>query len=154
MKDIAELLREHRFTAGLRADWVEFIAGCARNAKFDAGEMIFRAGDDAAYFYMVRFGSVALEMGLPGHELLTVLTIGPGDVLGTSWLVPPYRWQFDARAVELTRAVAFDAGCLREKCDGEPALGFELMKRFVPMLVERLHTARIQCADIYGKPTT
>jgi CRP-like cAMP-binding protein len=152
MKDIAELLREHPFTIGLNDSWLELIAGCASNVKFDADDLIFREGDLAHYFYMLRAGSVSLEMSPASGEPIVVMTVREGDVLGTSWLVPPYRWQFDARAIELTRAIAFDAGCLRNKCDEEPALGYELMKRFVPMLLQRLQAARVQCADIYGKP--
>ncbi len=153
MKGIDSLLYDHPFTQGLKESWIEFIAGCARNVKFDAGEVLFREGDHANYFYLLRHGAVALEIHRETRDPVIVQTIREGEVIGSSWLVPPYRWQFDARAIELVRAVAFDADCLREKCDNEPALGYEMMKRFVPLLVQRLQTARLQTVDIYGKPT-
>ena len=71
-------------------------------------------------------------------------------VVGVSWLVPPYRWTYDAKALELTRAIAMDAGCLRAKCEQDHDLGYEVMKRFVPILVERLQATRLQILDVYG----
>jgi hypothetical protein len=77
--------------------------------------------------------------------------LGEGEILGVSWLVPPYRWDFDARAVGLVRAVAFDAACLRGKCEADHDLGYELMKRFVPELVRRMQAARLQSLNLYGQ---
>ena len=74
-----------------------------------------------------------------------------GDIVGTSWLVPPYRWRFDARAVELTRAIGIDARCLRDKCEADPRLGYAMMKRIVPIIVGRLDDTRMQILDVYGK---
>jgi CRP/FNR family cyclic AMP-dependent transcriptional regulator len=64
--------------------------------------------------------------------------------------VPPYRWTYDARALELVRAIAMDATCLRDKCEADHDLGYELMKRFMPVMVERLHSTRLQMLDVYG----
>lgn len=77
--------------------------------------------------------------------------MGVGDFVGASWLIPPYRWAFDARAVELTRATSIDAACLRGKCEADHDLGYEMMKRFLPPLVKRLHATRLQLLDVYGK---
>ncbi|GAB5468036.1 MAG: cyclic nucleotide-binding domain-containing protein [Rhodospirillales bacterium] len=151
MKEIADLLRQHPFTRGLEDEIVDLVAGCARNRVFQAGDYILREGGSADEFYLIRHGTVALEMFLPGRGAHTFLTVKSGEILGASWLIPPYRWNYDARAVELTRAIAFECGCLRDKCEADHHVGYEMMKRFIPALVERLRTARLQSADLYGK---
>lgn len=151
MKDIASLLNEHPFCQDLEPAIVELIAGCAKNVVFKENEYVLKEGNDADYFYLIRHGTVALEMFLPGRGPFTFLTVKSGEILGASWLIPPYRWNYDARAVELTRAIAFDCRCLRGKCESDHHVGYEMMKRFIPSLIERLNTARIQSADLYGK---
>ena len=106
----------------------------------------------ADQFFLIRHGRVAFEVTVPGRGAMRFLTIDPGEIAGISWLVPPYRWNYDAKALELTRAIALDAKCLRGKCEEDHHLGYELMKRFVPELVRRLHTTRLQLLDVYGKP--
>ncbi len=76
-------------------------------------------------------------------------TIGPGQILGVSWLLPPYTWTFDARAVEPTSAISIDGACLRGKCEDDPVLGYEFFKRFAGLFHERLHAARLQLLDLY-----
>ena len=151
MKDIEALLREHAFTQTLAPETLATIAGCAKNRVFNAGEYVFREGQSADAFYLIRHGTVALENVVPGRGPVSFLTLKEGEMLGVSWLLPPYRWTYDARAVELTRAFAFDAVCLRGKCETDPRVGYEMMKCFVPPLVERLQTARLQALDLYGK---
>ena len=150
MKTIEDLLKSHPFCEGLEDAILKLIAGCATNAVFEAGSYLFRAQGSADQFFLVRHGTVALEMFVPGQGPQTFLTVKSGEMLGVTWLVPPYRWAYDARAVELTRTIAFDAACLREKCEADHHLGYELMKRFVPALVQRLQMAQLQMADIYG----
>ena len=150
MKTIEDLLRTHPFTQGLDDEILRLIAGCATNVVFESGSYLFREGGNADRFFLLRHGTVALEMFVPGEGARTFLTVKSGEMLGVTWLVPPYRWAYDARAVELTRAIAFDATCLRDKCEADHHVGYELMKRFVPALVERLHVAQLQMADIYG----
>ena len=149
MKDIAEILRQHPFTKGLEDETITLIAGCAKNVVFKANEFIFREGENAENFYLIRHGTVALELFVPRRGPLTFLTIKSGEILGASWLIPPYRWTYDARTVELTRAFMFDAKCLRNKCETDHHVGYEMMKRFIPPLVERLQTARQLCADMF-----
>lgn len=153
MKEISDLLRQHPFAEGLEKDVVALIAGCARNVVFQANEYLFREGGDAEYFYLIRHGTIALEMFVPGRGSHTFLTVKSGEILGSSWLIPPYRWAYDARAVELTRAIAFECGCLRDKCEADHHVGYEMMKRFIPPLVERLQMARLQSANLYGDGT-
>ena len=112
---------------------------------------LFREGDPANQFFLIRHGQVALEIGVPGQTPIVFATIGAGEIVGASWLVPPYRWMFDARAVLLTRAIGIDAACLRGKCEADHDLGYDMMKRFLPILVQRLHATRLQILDVYGK---
>ncbi|MGH1360755.1 MAG: cyclic nucleotide-binding domain-containing protein [Burkholderiaceae bacterium] len=151
MKEIPDLLREHLFTQGLDDYIVEAIAGCARNVSFDAGEYVFREGGEARFFYLIRRGHVALEMFAPGRGPVTFISLKSGDLLGVSWLLPPYRWGYDARTVASTQAIAFDAQCLRQKCEADHHLGYEMMKRFIGPLAQRLHSARLQSADLFSQ---
>jgi CRP/FNR family cyclic AMP-dependent transcriptional regulator len=144
-------IKEHRFFAGLEPSYCEMIAGCGRNVRFDAGQYLFHEGESADQFFLIRHGRVAFEVTVPGRGAVRFLTLDPGEIVGVSWLVPPYRWNYDAKALELTRAIALDAKCLRGKCEDDHHLGYELMKRFVPELVKRLHTTRLQMLDVYGK---
>jgi len=153
MKTMADLLHQQPFAEGLKDEVVDLIAGCARNVVFQAGEYIFREGEDEKYFYLLRHGTVALEMFVPARGPVTFLTLKTGEILGAAWLIPPYRWTYDARAVELTRAIAFECGCLRDKCEADHDVGYEMMKRFIPILIERLHAARLQMVDVYGGGT-
>ena len=150
MKGVAELLADARFFDGLRPETVEIIAGCASNVQFGAGTLIFREGERADAFYLLRHGGVALETHSPARGPLVIETIEAGDVLGWSWLFPPYRWHFDARAVTAVRATAFDGECLRGKCAADPALGYELISRFAQTLIERLQWTRLRLLDVYG----
>ena len=150
METLERILSEHPFLKGLDKSYIELIVGCASNVRFNAGEFIFREGEEANKFYFIRHGRVALEIFVPERGAITIQTLGEGDVLGWSWLFPPYRWHFDARALELTRAIALDGKCLREKCEENHDLGYELMKRFAHVIEERLQATRIQLLDIYG----
>ena len=118
--------------------------------RFNAGESVCRQGDEANHFYLIRAGKVALEIPVPGRGTVTIQTLGDGEILGWSWLIPPYRWRFDARAVETTRAIAFDGRCLRSKCEEDPQLGYELLKRVVARFGERLDATRFQLLDVYA----
>ena len=122
MQTLDELVAESPIFAGLGQTQLELIAGCGSNVGFEAGRYLFREGDPADTFYLVRHGRVALETFVPGRGPLTIETVDAGDVVGWSWLFPPYRWHFDARALDVVRAVAFDGACLRGKCDDDPAL--------------------------------
>lgn len=149
MKTLERVLLDHPFTQGLASEYLHVIAGCATNVVFEAGQVIFREGEEADRFYLIRHGRVALEIHMEQGPIV-IQTISENDVLGWSWLVPPYRWRFDARALEVTRALALDGTCLRKKCDDNPAMGYELLKRFTLVLEERLQATRLQLLDMYG----
>jgi len=150
METIDTLLRDVPVFHGLGTDDLTLLAGCAQNVHFGAGEMLFREGDPADTFFLIRHGSVALEMYVPARGPAIIETLEAGEVAGWSWLFPPYRWHFDARALTSVRATAFDGACLRGKCEADPKLGYELMSRFAQVLIERLQWTRLRLLDLYG----
>jgi CRP/FNR family cyclic AMP-dependent transcriptional regulator len=152
MRSIEQVLAEIKTFEGLEQRHLDRIAGCGQNTGFASGEQIAREGDRADTFYVIRHGRVALETPAPGGGPLLITTLGDGTVVGWSWLFAPYRWEFDARAVEDTRAIAFDGACLRGKCEEDHELGYVLMQRFVQIILDRLQATRLQLLDVYGNP--
>lgn len=152
IRSIEQVLNEIKTFAGLEQRHLDRIAGCGQNCGFAAGEYLAREGEAADTFYAIRHGRVALELAAPARGSLTIATLGDGTVVGWSWLFPPHRWSFDARALEDTRAIAFDGACLRGKCEEEHELGYVLMQRFAGILLDRLQSTRLQLLDVYGKP--
>ncbi|WP_374575571.1 cyclic nucleotide-binding domain-containing protein [Phenylobacterium sp.] len=151
VKDIEATVRAHPFFADLDPAFGRLVSGCARNAHFQAGEYLFHEGDPADQFFLIREGRVSLEVRAPGRGATTFQTLGPGEIVGVSWLVAPYRWSYDAKAADYTRVIAMDAACLRGKCDADHDLGYELMTRFMPVLIQRLQATRMQILDVYGE---
>ena len=151
---LAPLLAEHPFFRDLSASQIATIAGCATNVRFDPGAMIAREGEEARHFYVLRHGTVAVESFSPQAGPVVIQTVSAGDVLGWSWLLPPYHWHFSARAVELVRAVALDGTCLRAKCEADHELGYQLLKRFAEIVAQRLAATRMQLLDLYGQAPT
>lgn len=150
METLENTLAEHPFFHGLEPRYLQLAVGCASNVRFDAGEFILREGEEANHFFLIRHGKVALEVFAPNRGSIAIQTLDEGDILGWSWLIPPYQWRFDARAVELTRAIALDGKCLRAKCEEDHDLGYELLKRFAAILGQRLDATRFQLLDLYG----
>jgi CRP-like cAMP-binding protein len=152
MRTMRQELAEQPFFAGLPERYSALISGCATNGHYVAGAYLFHEGEDANRFWLIREGAVALEINAAERGALTIETIEEGEVLGWSWLFPPYRWHFSARAVWPVRALAFDGACLRAKCDADPELGYDLMRRFARVIVERLQATRLQLLDVYADP--
>lgn len=148
---LGPVLAKHPFLADLDAEALDLISGCAANASFNSGEYIFREGDPADQFYIIRFGKISVEINMPNRGPHSVQTLGAGEVLGWSWLIPPHRWRFDGRALELVRAIGLNGKCLRAKCDDNRELGYRLLSRFSGVMVKRLEAARLQLMDVYGK---
>nr|WP_294544724.1 cyclic nucleotide-binding domain-containing protein [uncultured Rhodopila sp.] len=151
MEGLERFLGEHPLFAGLPRPFLALAAGCARNAAFQTDDYIFHSDDPADWIHLIRHGRAALEIAVPGRGAVVFKTIGEGDVVGLTWLLPPYRWGYDARAAEPTRTLALDARCLRDKCEADHDLGYEVLKRFLGVLVQRLHAARLQMLDVYGR---
>lgn len=149
-RQLEEVLADVPFLAGMSAERLALLAGCASNVVFAAGETIFREGDPANAFYVIRHGTVAIELHLPARGAMTVETIDAGEVVGWSWLFPPHRWHFDGRALSEVLATAFEGACLRQKCEEDTALGYDLTKRFARVFSERLQWTRLRLLDVYG----
>ena len=150
MRTIDELLVGVPAFAGLAPAQLELIAGCAVNRAYGDGEYLEREGEPANSFYVLREGSVALEVFSPRGGAILIETIHEPDLVGWSWLFPPYRTVFDIRSVGVTKAIAFDGACLRGKLETDPELGYELMKRFASVMVGRLQATRLRLLDVYG----
>jgi CRP/FNR family cyclic AMP-dependent transcriptional regulator len=150
MHTLDEIVADSPIFEGLAQDQLELIAGCARNVGFEQGERLFREGEPADTFFLVRKGRVSLSTRVPARGAMAIETLDPGEIVGWSWLFPPYVWHFDARAVDDVRAVAFDGACLRGKCDADHDLGYELMGRFAAVMIDRLQHTRLRLLDIYG----
>ncbi len=150
MKSLESILAAHPFFENLDPQYMALMTGCASNVRFEAGQFIHRQGEEANSFYIIRQGKVALEVCPPEKEPITVQTVSDGEILGWAWMVPPYHWQFDAQAIELTRAIVLDGRCLRTKCSEDHALGYELLSRLLPIIGQGMEATRMQLLDLYG----
>lgn len=148
MQTIQEIVAEHPFFESLDPRYVELLAGCASNVQFQAGDFIFHEGEAANQFYLIRHGKVSVETLVAGRGPIVFQTIHEGDVLGWSWLFPPHRWVYDARALETTRATSFDGACLRTKCANDHTMGYDLMQRFANIITQRLQSTRANLIEL------
>ena len=149
METLQGILVAHSFFAEFPEAHLETVVGCASNVRFGVGEFIFHEGEDANKFYLIREGKVALQILSERRGPLNIQTLGEGDILGWSWLFPPYRWKFSARTIEPTRAFAMDGQCLRDKAEQDHDLGYELLRRFSRVFETRLETMRLQLVNVY-----
>ena len=152
MEGLESILCKHPFFAGFDAGFCALVSHCAKNVRFEAGQYLFQEGQPADELFLVRHGRVALEIASPARGAITIQTLGEGEIIGIASLIPPYRRTDDARATALTGAISVHATCFREKCEADHALGYEVMKRFIPILVQRLQATRLQFLDVYGAP--
>lgn len=148
MEALVKFLGEHPLLEGFSPDHLETVAGCATTVRFNPGEVIFREGDEANQFYIIRQGLVEISVGSARRETVVVQTLSDRDILGWSWLVPPYRWHFNARSVEITRAVALDGKGLRTRCEEDYRLGYELSRRCIRVMEGRLHSLSLRLGDL------
>lgn len=114
----------------------------AREVSFPQDARVFEERGTADRFWVIRSGAITLDISLPGPRTVTVETLGPGDLVGWSWMFPPYEWEFGAEALSPVRAYEFDGAEVRELCERDPALGFALARAVAEVLAQRLHTAR------------
>ncbi|MBL9152367.1 MAG: cyclic nucleotide-binding domain-containing protein [Verrucomicrobiales bacterium] len=131
---------------------IQLISGCAKNVRYRAGKLVAKQGTPADEFFLIREGRLAMEMPSPLGGTQRLQTADDGDVVGWSWLVPPYHWHFDLRAVSEVRAFSIDGRCLRNKCENDPRFGYEMMKRFSTLMADRLEATRLQLMDLYCGP--
>lgn len=144
----SDLLATHPFLSGVDDDTLQRLAPWARRALFHKGARVFSEGGRADRCWLIRDGLVRLDADVPGHGPVVVDEIGPGSVLGWSWLFPPYRWHLGATAVEQTLTVALDGPGLRRLCDEDPRIGYELYRRFMAVVVDRLQATRQRLLDL------
>ena len=141
----------HPFLAGMNQTQLALLTDCAMAAHFKPGRVILREGEIANRFYLIESGKVVLESGEGFGDPVIIETIGAGDLLGWSWMFPPYVWHFTARAVEPTEAIFFYGTILREYCERDPSLGYELFKRMAPIMLKRLQGARQKMLAIHAR---
>ncbi len=150
MHNLEPIIREHPVFKNLDPRYTSLIVGCAANVVVKPDQFLFHEGDKANRFYILREGTVALEIFAPGRGALVVETLSGGDLLGFAWIVPPYTQHFDAHAIEQVRAIGFDAECLRRKCEEDHELGYELFQRFSGVMTAHMQSLRLQLLDMYG----
>jgi len=152
MSFILDTIKTHPFLGDLDEKNLALLAESAMPVEFGQGTVIFREGDPANRFYLILEGRVSLEADLKDENNVEIQIVGPGDVLGWSWLFPPYYWHFTARALEPVKAIFFYGTRLRECCDSNPELGFALMQRVARVLINRLQHVRRQLVSVASKP--
>ena len=140
----ATALAAHPFLHGMSANQLDVLAKGARDVSFPARHRLFEDGGNATRFWLIQSGHVSLDLHVPGEGPVVIETIGMGELLGWSWLFPPYKWAFGAMAVTAVEAFEFDAPMVRECCAAVPELGFELNQRVARVLAKRLQATRIR----------
>lgn len=144
------ILEEVPLFSGLAPSLLEPLAEIGRLEEFDGWRYIFKEGDAANALHVIRFGRVGLQLEVPGRGAVTLQTLKQGEVLGLSWLQPENRWLFDAKTLEVTRTLVFDAPELLNAMEKNHELGFRLMQRLTVAVGSRLQSTRLQLLDIYG----
>jgi len=150
MSIMQQMIANHPLLEGIPDDELELVMKCASFQNFSPSQNIFREGEDAKHCYLILEGTVILEIFNLEIGNIHVQTLGPGEVLGWSWLVPPFNWHFDARAVDSVKTIALDGEMLRQTCEENPRLGYNLLKKFAAILEQRLQATRRQLFESYG----
>jgi len=145
---LEKILGGHPFLRDMKESHLRTIVDTATVVRFEPGEMIFEEGEPAHRFYLIRTGRVALQLVSYRIEPITLLTLQDGDLIGWSWLFPPYRWKFTAKALSVTRTITLDGGSLRARCDEDHDLGFELMKRFAQIIDNRVEALSTHVVEV------
>jgi CRP/FNR family cyclic AMP-dependent transcriptional regulator len=151
IESLKTIIQAQPFFAGFSESTMDLIVGCASNVKFPKGAYLMHDAEAANEFFLIREGRVEISVHGAQYGTVKVQTLDAGEMVGWSWLVPPYRSRFDAMAVEDTRALRFDGKCLRDKCETDPSTGYELLKRVSTTLAQRLEGSRFQLMDVYGR---
>lgn len=142
LEDLVRRLESHDLLRGLQPKFLRMLAGYSSVTEFKPDQLVFREGDPANCFYLILKGQIILETGRDVGGPLAIDHIGAGQFIGWSWLFPPYRWHYSARAVAATKAVFFYGTWLRERCEDDPEFGFEMVKRMAAVVVRRLEASQ------------
>ena len=150
-KETRGILSEVRFFKGMDSSQLDALAEKAETKSYAQGKYLAHEGDDADAFFLLLEGKVEILID-SGQGPRRLQTIGPGEIFGWSWIFPPYRWNFDARAVDPVKVLALAGKSLRKRCEQNPEMGYHLMKRFAGIMVSRLRATRLQVLDVYAQP--
>ncbi len=145
--DTRQYLGNHAFFADMPAEYLDFLTACAAPATVRAGDTIFRQGEHADKFFIMRDGHAVVEVPALYGPALTIQNLGPDQLLGWSWLIAPYTWDFQAHADQDSELIAFDGARVLARCDEDPAFGYALLKRFTVLMSQRLSAARRRMMD-------
>ncbi len=148
-ESLEDALSQHPFLSGLPEGTLELVASCAQLVTFETGSLLLTEGGVATTLYLVYRGRVAIEIHTPTQDRLRIETVEPGQVVGLSWAAPPFRWQFDARALEPVAAVAIDSARLRDRLGENPAVGYALLGRLLSVVLKRLQATRASLIDLH-----
>jgi CRP/FNR family cyclic AMP-dependent transcriptional regulator len=153
MSTLEDILAEHPLFSGLDPRYIQLAAACASDVHYNEGDVLFRQGDEANNFYLIREGKIALQIHAPGRGSLTIQTLEDGEILGYSWLIPPHYYKFDGRAVKATYAIILDGTRLRAMCEEDHELGYQLVSRIASILGDSLAATRFRLLDVYSSGT-
>ena len=148
-KEIKAIVKEQPFLGDLKPKFLDLLVGCASQTFLDKGHFLLSQGQDANRFYIITQGQITIEIQGKDARPVTIQKLGASDILGWSWLIPPYKWQFDALVLEPTSVIAFDGKCLRKKCEEDCELGYDMLKRITGVMAYRLYHTRMQLMDFY-----
>jgi CRP/FNR family transcriptional regulator, cyclic AMP receptor protein len=137
-------LAAHPFLHGMPPEQLDALAEAASEVRFPVHSRLFEDGGHAGHFWLIRSGKVALDLQVPGQGPMVIETLGIGELLGWSWLFPPYRWAFGAVALGPVQAFEFNASAVRARCASDPVLGYELTRRVARVLAHRLQATRVR----------
>jgi CRP-like cAMP-binding protein len=152
MQSIEEYLSAHAFFSGLDGSFMKFLTSSVKEVQIREGHVLFQQGKPANKFYLVRNGKISVQVPALMGPVLELQTLGEGQILGWSWLIPPYRWNFHARALEDSEVLEFDGSAILARCEEDPKFGYELFKRFAALMSERLDAARQKMMDQWDPP--
>jgi CRP/FNR family transcriptional regulator, cyclic AMP receptor protein len=148
----AEALATHPFLHNMSRDHLAVLAEAAADVTFPARQRLFEDGGGASRFWLIQSGHVALDLHVPGKGRMKIDSIGMGELLGWSWLFPPYRWAFGAVAARQIEAFEFDARMVRACCQDDPELGYDLTQRLARVLAKRLQATRVRLITASSLP--
>jgi len=151
-QSIEDYLSNHDFFSGMDSSYLKFLSDSATEQQIKAGDVLFQYGKNADKFYLLRKGQVAIQVPALMGPALDIQTLGDDQILGWSWLIPPYRWNFLARALEDSELLEFDGSAVLARCQEDPKFGYELFKRFATLMSERLNAARQKMMDDWNPP--
>lgn len=152
MTSIRESLEAYPFLDEMPPEWLDRLADLGRRVSFHTGARIFAENGRAEHFWLITKGNICLDISVPGRGDIAIEALTAGAVLGWSWMFPPHRWHFGAVAGNLVHAIEFNGEDVMRTCRQNPALGMDLMQRFVALTVDRLQAARGRLVELYAYP--